>query len=136
MYPSYNQEARNYLFAFLKCYFPDADGMVHPKIPIKVENLEKYAQSFSGNSYNDDYKILNRIIREHKENIPPLVNAYMNLSPTMRTFGVALNSTFGKVEEIGIMITIDDVYEKKKARHINILGRKILLSKRKKKTEE
>jgi hypothetical protein len=130
MYPDYNQEARNYLFAFLNCYFPDPDRMVYPKFPVVIENLDQYARPFSGNSYNDDYKILNRIIREHKENIPPLVNAYMNLSPTMRSFGAAVNTDFGNVEEIGILITINDVYEKKKARHINILGRKIVLPKR------
>jgi hypothetical protein len=135
MYPSYNQEARNYLFAFLERYFPDPDHMVHPKNPVLIKNIEQYAQSFTGNSYEEDYKILNRIIREHKENIPPLVNAYMNLSPTMRSFGAAVNVEFGNVEEIGILITIDDVYEKKKARHINILGRKIKLPKRLKKKQ-
>ena len=130
MYSSYNQEARNYLFAFLERYFPDPDHMVHPKVPVVVNNLEHYALPFTENTYNEDYKILNRIIREHKENIPPLINAYMNLSPTMRSFGAAVNADFGNVEEIGILITIDDVYEKKKARHINILGRKIKLPKR------
>ena len=134
MYPSYNQEARNYLYAFLNRYFPDADQMVHPRFPVVIKNIEQYTQSFTGTSYEEDYKILNRIIREHKENIPPLVNAYMNLSPTMRSFGAAINTEFGNVEEIGILITIDDVYEKKKARHINILGRKIKLPKRLKKT--
>jgi hypothetical protein len=133
MYPSYNQEARNYLFAFMNRYFPDSDRMVHPKTPVVIENIEKYAQPFIGTSYDEDYRILNRIIREYKENIPPLVNAYMNLSPTMRSFGAAINEKFGNVEEIGILITIDDVYEKKKARHINILGR-IKLPKRKKKS--
>jgi hypothetical protein len=136
MYSSYNQDARNYLFAFLNRYFPDSDRMVHPKFPLVIENLEQYAQPFTGASYEEDYKILNRIIREHKENIPPLVNAYMNLSPTMRSFGASINTDFGKVEEIGILITIDDVYEKKKARHINILGRTIKLPNRKKKKEE
>jgi len=136
MYPSYNQDARNYLFAFLNLYFPDSDKMVHPKIPAVVENIEHYTQPFTGDSYDENYKILNRIIREHKENIPPLVNAYMNLSPTMRSFGAAINAGFGNVEEIGILITIDDVYEKKKARHINILGRKIKLPDRKKRSRK
>lgn len=135
MYPSYNQDARNYLFAFLERYFPDPDRMVHPKTPVVVKNLEQYAQPFTGTSYDEDYKILNRIVREHKENIPPMVNAYMNLSPTMRSFGAAVNADFGNVEEIGILITIDDVYEKKKARHLNIL-RKIKLPIRKKKKAE
>ncbi len=42
----------------------------------------------------------------------------MNLSPTMRTFGTAINDHFGYVEETGIMVTIDDIYPSKKERHI------------------
>ena len=53
------------------------------------------------------------------ENIPPLVNAYMNLSPTMKSFGTAINPTFGDVEETGILVTIADIYESKKDRHVN-----------------
>ena len=127
MYSTYNTEARNYLFAFLQHYFPDPDDMVHAREPVMVPNLQEYEKVFTGANYDEDYKILNSIIRQHKENIPPMVNAYMNLSPTMRVFGTAINHEFGNVEETGILITIDDVYEKKKARHINILGRKIKL---------
>lgn len=128
MYPDYDVEARNCLFAFWNKFFPDPDKMVSSKFPVDVPDLEKYEQIFTGADYAENYKILNKIIREHKENIPPLVNAYMNLSPTMRVFGTAINKDFGNVEETGILITIDDVYEKKKARHINFLGRKIKLA--------
>jgi len=43
----------------------------------------------------------------------------MNLSLTMRTFGTALNTKFGEVEETGILISIEDIYSEKKDRHIN-----------------
>jgi hypothetical protein len=43
----------------------------------------------------------------------------MNLSPTMRTFGSAINDHFGDVEETGIMVSIEDIYPSKKDRHIN-----------------
>jgi hypothetical protein len=36
----------------------------------------------------------------------------------MRTFGTSLNDTFGDVEETGILVTIKDIYESKKERHI------------------
>ncbi len=52
------------------------------------------------------------------ENIPPLINAYMNLSPSMRTFGTVLNKGFGDVEETGIMITVNDLYKAKVERHV------------------
>jgi hypothetical protein len=42
-------------------------------------------------------------VRARGENIPPLVNAYMNLSATMRTFGTSVNEHFGDVEETGIL---------------------------------
>jgi len=42
----------------------------------------------------------------------------MNLSPTMKVFGAAINSGFGGVEETGILVKIDDVYPSKKERHL------------------
>ena len=73
---------------------------------------------FVGSDYKEDYKILNTSIREHGLNIPPLVNAYMNLSPTMKMFGTAINDEFGDVEESGILITVEDIFQEKKDRHI------------------
>ena len=52
-------------------------------------------------------------------NIPPLVNAYMNLSPTMKLFGTAINDGFGDVEETGILIAVDEILEEKRMRHID-----------------
>ncbi len=48
-----------------------------------------------------------------------MVNAYMSLSPTMRMFGTAVNSSFGNVEESGIFLAIDEILQEKKDRHIN-----------------
>lgn len=50
--------------------------------------------------------------------IPPLVNAYMSLSPTMRMFGTAINYGFGDVEETGILIAVDEILAEKRIRHI------------------
>jgi hypothetical protein len=42
----------------------------------------------------------------------------MTLSPTMRVFGSCINDEFGDVIETGLMITIEDIFEQKRARHV------------------
>lgn len=126
MYPHYNREARDLLLFFMHFYFPDRDGLVKPlehltlSYETDVSGLEK---DFAGLDYKEGYKLLNSRIRSCGENIPPLINTYMNLSPTMKTFGTALNDEFGAVEETGIMITIKDIYESKKHRHMETFER-------------
>lgn len=119
MYGDYNREARNMLIYFLRRYFPDKDNLVEPIHPITLDiDEEKLAQLFSGGSFQEDYKILSREIRSRDEHVPPLINSYMNLSPTMRVFGTVRNPDFGDVEETGILITIEDIYPKKSERHV------------------
>jgi hypothetical protein len=57
-------------------------------------------------------------VKEREELIPPLINNYMQLSPTMKTFGTAMNNDFGAVEETGILITIADIYADKRERYV------------------
>ena len=119
MYGDYNHEARNILIYFLRKYFPDTENLVEPIYPIELDiDEEKMTALFCGGSYAEDYKILGREIRARNENVPPLINSYMSLSPSMRVFGTVRNPDFGDVEETGILITIDDIYPKKSERHI------------------
>lgn len=121
MYTSYNMQARNMILYFLDKYFRDPDHLIYPKegVELKVEMDKRLMESiFCGNSYEEDYKILFQNVRSYGENIPPLINSYMNLSPSMRTFGTAINPFFGGVEETGILITIGDLYGNKVKRHI------------------
>ena len=127
MYPHYNQNARDILLYFLNKYFPDNEKLVYPKEPIKfVTEPEILENIFTEGNFNDDYKILVQKIRSMKEQIPPLMNAYMNLSATMKTFGTSVNKTFGDVEETGIIITIKDIFPKKKDRHFLTYKKKVL----------
>lgn len=120
MYPSYTEECRDLILYFLHKYFPDPDELVRPITPIKVNaDLDRLRALFVGGSFKKDYKILNAEVRKHGDNIPPLVNAYMGLSPTMRMFGTAINDEFGNVEESGIFFAIDEIFEEKKKRHIS-----------------
>ena len=65
----------------------------------------------------ENYHILIQRIREFNENIPPLINSYMNLSPTMRVFDTVENPDFGGVEETGILLAIKDIYLEKRERY-------------------
>ena len=121
MYPSYNVEARDWLMAFMHYYFTDPDKLVVPINPLHYQfDITEIQKNFEGLNYKDGYRVLNQKVRQIGENIPPLINSYMNLSASMRTFGTAVNDLFGDVEETGIMITIADIYDSKKHRHIDI----------------
>lgn len=119
MYRHFNVQARDMILYFLKKYFPDPDNLLRPKQPLPLTSDVNYLESlFKGLDYKEGYKVLKHEVGELNEHIPPLVNTYMNLSPTMKSFGTALNSTFGEVEETGILVTIADIYESKKDRHL------------------
>jgi hypothetical protein len=120
MYPSYNSFGRDMILFFMHKYFPDKDKLVEPREPLVIQTETNVLQNiFSGVNYEEDYKILVQRIRRLNEHIPPLVNAYMNLSGSMRTFGTAINPGFGNVEETAISITIADIYDYKKDRHLS-----------------
>ena len=120
MYPSYIRKGRDMILYFLNKYFADKDGLVIPMKPLKIEaTTEEMEAIFTGGNFKDDYRILNREVRALGYNIPPLVNAYMSLSPTMRLFGTAINYGFGDVEETGILFAVDEILEEKRQRHID-----------------
>jgi len=119
MYPDYNRVGRDIILFFLRKYFPDTETLMIPLEPVKSETSDEViARLFTASTYEENYKTLIHEIRKHNEHVPPLVNAYMNLSPTMRTFGTAINHAFGEVEETGILINIEDIYPRKKERHL------------------
>ena len=120
MYPSYIREGRDMILYFLKKHFDDKEKLVIPMKPLKIESDEdELAKLFCEKDFNADYRILNREIRRLGYNIPPLVNAYMSLSPTMKLFGTAINYGFGDVEETGILIAVNEILEQKRVRHID-----------------
>jgi len=120
MYPNYNVDCRDFLLHFMHHYFPDKEQLMRPFHPLMQDYNKEYIESqLEGLDFKDGFKVLNGHIRDRGEFIPPLVNIYMNLSPTMKTFGTAVNPDFGNVEETGILVTIADIFEDKKERHLN-----------------
>lgn len=119
MYPNYTVRCRDLILYFLNKHFPDPEELVRPIIPLPYENDPKEMDEiFTGSNFKEDYMILNAVVRSHGDNIPPLVNAYMSLSPTMHMFGTAINDEFGNVEESGIFFAVDEILDEKKRRHI------------------
>ncbi len=120
MYPNYNIECRDFLLYFLDYYFPDREELMRPFHPLlHNENKIDYSDFLQNLDFKEGIKVLNSYLRERGEFIPPLINIYMGLSPSMKTFGTAINSDFGNVEETGIMVTISDIYPEKKERHMD-----------------
>jgi len=120
MYPSYIRKGRDMILYFLKKHFDDKEHLILPMKPLEIEEDPKVLEAlFCKDDFREDYRILNAEIRKLGFNIPPLVNAYMNLSPTMKLFGTAINYGFGDVEETGILIAIDEILTDKRVRHID-----------------
>jgi hypothetical protein len=119
MYTTYNSEARDLILYFMNKYFPDKENLVSPFEPLKFKtDINLIESTLCGNNYQEDYKLLSVNVRARGETIPPLINAYMSLSPTMKVFGTAMNYSFGDVEETAIMVTLNDMYVEKIERHI------------------
>ncbi len=119
IYPSFKDEARAYITYFMQKYFPDKEHIIFPKKPVVFnEKRDEIEQCFCGGTYKEDYTILKKQIKQLGFNIPPLINAYMSLSPTMRTFGSCINDEFSDVLETGLMITIEEIFEEKRIRHV------------------
>ena len=119
MYPDMNRIAKEYILYFYQKHFPDRDGLVWPFDAMEItQDYNELVKKFNGRNYKEDYQILVRSVRELGSAVPPLINAYMNLSSTMRTFGTAINHPFGDVDETGILVTVEDIYPEKKDRHL------------------
>lgn len=122
MYTSYNSKARNMLLHFLHKYFDDSEQLAIPFEPLDYDvNNKYYKDLFDGLDYPEAYKVLSKEIRNLGETIPPLINSYMNLSPSMKIFGTAVNHEFGDVEETGILVKIPDIYPDKIERYTSPL---------------
>ncbi len=119
MYPSYLTKARDMILYFLKKHFADPDNLVLPITPLLIETPEEELRAiFCKDSFKEDYRILKQEVHKFGLSIPPMVNAYMGLSPTMKIFGTAVNKGFGNVEETGLLIAVDELQDDKRMRYI------------------
>ena len=132
MYPEYDREARDLIQHFLFKHFEDKEKLVVPMEPLKIETDKAYMDSIlTAEDFKEDYKLLNTEVRKHGVNIPPLVNAYMSLSPTMKMFGGGINHEFSEAEETCILINFDEIHPDKIERHVDsFIDEKVTLVKK------
>jgi hypothetical protein len=122
MYKSYNLEARNTLMNFMRLYFPDPDELVRCIEPLDIDaENPKWAELYKDLTLEDAYRKMQHEVRALGEQVPPLINSYISLTDTMRTFGTCDNPGFGGVEETGILVTIADLKPDKLERHVQPL---------------
>lgn len=119
MYPSYNQAARDLILHFLWKHFPDPDELVRPLEPVLPQSSADLMDVIlKDRNFKEDYRNLKDAVRRIGTSIPPLVNSYINTSPTMKMFGTAVNHEFSEVEETAILVCFHEMYEDKVSRHI------------------
>lgn len=119
MYPSYDRVSRDLILSFLWKHFPDMDSLIRPIEPIGPEADPKLVQLIlKHEGFKEDYKLLKEAVRSRGTNIPPLVNSYMNTSPTLKMMGTAINKEFSDVEETAILVCFDEMFEDKRDRHM------------------
>ncbi len=124
MYPSYLSKARDMILYFLKKHFPDKDNLVYPASPLVIETPEEeLSEIFCKDTFKEDYRVLKQEVHKFGLAIPPMINAYMGLSPTMKIFGTAINTEFGNVEETGLLIAVDELRDDKRMRYIESFAR-------------
>jgi hypothetical protein len=120
MYTSYQRQARDLVLAFLYKHFKGDEELLYPYEPLAIEmSKEDIDEILSADNFKEDMKLLSQAVRARGEVIPPLINAYINLSPTLKCFGTVMNNHFGDVEETAILVTMSDMYPAKIERHVD-----------------
>ena len=119
MYQSYDPLARDLIMSYLHKHFSDKDNLAVADDPVGISIDPRLAGLIlKDEDLKEDYKNLNTAVRSLGTNIPPMINAYMTLSPTMKVFGTGINREFGDVLDTGIMICFNEMYEEKRDRHM------------------
>ncbi len=120
MYTNFDPLARDAVLSFMHHYFPAKKMLVKPKNALEIKHdMSAFTHSLKDLDFKEGMRELMAFVKERDENIPPLFNNYMQLSPTLQTFGTVLNNDFGAVEETGILLTIADIYEEKRERYVD-----------------
>ena len=117
IYEDYPTPAREMIMCFLKKYFGKHSRLIRIRQEVKVEKPQRYTRLFKGLEFKEAYRVLKTEILKFGVSIPPLVNTYMNLSPSMIFFGTGINDEFHNVFDSGILVNFQEMYPEKVKRH-------------------
>ena len=118
IYPDYDKTCLALINRFLYKHFPDPDALVVPKVPYRVDVDGRLLDLIlKDQDFKQDYRNLKDAVRKLGTGIPPLVNTYMNSSPTLKMFGSSINDEFFDSIETGLLVNFDEMYAEKRDRH-------------------
>ena len=118
IYPDYDKTCLALINRFLYKHFPDPDALVVPKVPYRVDVDGRLLDLIlKDQDFKQDYRNLKDAVRKLGTGIPPLVNTYMNSSPTLKMFGSSINDEFFDAIETGLLVNFDEMYAEKRDRH-------------------
>jgi hypothetical protein len=118
LYKHFPGPAKFMLLEFLYNHFGEA-GLLQPNNPLPLYfPLNCTYPRPDVHIIERNYKLLSGSLRKMNIFIPPMVNAYIRLSPSMKVLGSFHDKEFGDVDETAILITIADIYPHKIERHL------------------
>jgi hypothetical protein len=121
IYNTYPQLARELLYEYMNLHCPDPDKLIYPKVPVDTSEESKKIASviLTEKNAESNYKALQKTVRHIGTTVPPMFNAYIGLTNTLRMFGTMIDSDFGGTYESAIMLTVNDLTEAKRQRYID-----------------
>ena len=127
MYQTYDPTARELILSYLWKHFEDKDKLAVALDPVMPQSDPRLVGLIlKDDELKDDYKNLKSACQALGTNIPPMINSYITISPTMKMLGTGVNREFGDVFDTGIMICFNEMYEEKRDRHVkSVLKEKV-----------
>lgn len=139
IYPSYDKITRDLTYHFLWKHFGDKEKLVFPKEDTAVLPQSDPALMdliLNQTDILEDYKLLKNAARMRNVNIPPNFSAYISITPMMHMFGTSVNRLMNDIEDTGILIPIDSIYQEKIRRHVGAYLKFTLKNGRKKSAKD
>lgn len=115
-----NFRSRDLILFYLNTYFKGKPGLIAPRDPRGyTTDISMMKSVITGEDKKKDAKALHRAVLDLGETVPPLINAYMNLSDAMQVYGITRGMGPVTYEDIAIMIPIGEIAVEKKKRHMD-----------------
>lgn len=122
VYRHYDVEARRLLMAFLRRFFGAGSRLIAAFAPEAAD--DSCGGVFASGGYAENCALLHALLRRRGERVPPMINAYMRLCPSMQVFDTTVNRDFGDVYETAVLLPLEGMRSDKKDRYLKISARR------------
>lgn len=109
---------RDLCMYFLAKHFAGDHQLVRPRVPeVFHSSTHELARVLVGANWRDDLRFLQNEARRLGSRVPPLLRAYVSLSPTLRTFGVTRDPELSAIEEVAILVKVSEIRRQTRRRY-------------------